>query len=58
MKGKQPKHVVLNLGRAESPAVQEAMTTLDNVQKELQKKKSKVELIFLRQRKQLNNLVI
>ena len=37
MKGKQPQHVVLNLGRKDSPAVQEALKTLDEVQKELQK---------------------
>jgi|14BtaG_2_1085337.scaffolds.fasta_scaffold171983_2 hypothetical protein len=36
MKGKQPQHVVLNLGRKDSPAVQEALKALDNAQGELQ----------------------
>ena len=38
MKRKQPKHIMLNLGRADSPAVQEALATFEGVQKELQKR--------------------
>jgi hypothetical protein len=32
MKKKQPKHIMLNLGRADSPAVQEALATFEGVQ--------------------------
>tara|TARA_R100001509_G_scaffold93713_1_gene54175 strand:+ start:327 stop:542 length:216 start_codon:yes stop_codon:yes gene_type:complete len=38
MKRKQHQQVILNLGRKDSPATQEAVATLDKVQKELQKR--------------------
>ena len=38
MKKKQPQQSFINLGRKDSPAVQETITTLNTVQKELQKR--------------------